>query len=105
VAHSLSAKKRVRQNERRRLHNRSRRSALRTRIRACRDAILRMDLKQAESAFVEACRLLDRESDRGLIHPNAAARKKSRLARRLNTLRARANASSDASNSNGQSAL
>jgi len=87
VAHSLSAKKRIRQNEKRRLRNRARRSALKTRLRAFRDALVRADVELAETRFREACKLLDREADRGLIHRNAAARKKSRLARRLNQLK------------------
>jgi len=86
VAHSLSAKKRIRQNEKRRLRNRARRSALKTRLRAFRDAVSAGDVAGAESRFREACKLLDREADRGLIHRNAAARRKSRLARYLNML-------------------
>ncbi len=87
MAHSLSAKKRIRQNEKRRLRNRARRSALRTRLRAFKDAVISGDPEVAENRFREACKQLDREADRGLIHRNAAARRKSRLARRLNALR------------------
>lgn len=87
MAHSLSAKKRVRQNEKRRLHNRTRRSTLRTRVRRVRDAIVHRDPASAEASLKDAIRLLDREANRGLIHRNAAARLKSRLSRRLNTLK------------------
>jgi small subunit ribosomal protein S20 len=87
VAHSLSAKKRVRQNERQRAQNRARRSALKTRLRACSEALASGDPNVAESKLREACELLDREADRGLIHPNAAARRKRRLARRLSGLK------------------
>jgi small subunit ribosomal protein S20 len=89
LAHSLSAKKRIRQNEKRRTRNRARRSALRSKVRACRDAIIHSELDRAEQAYVKACKSLDREAVRGVIHRNAAARKKSRLAQRLNALRAR----------------
>jgi small subunit ribosomal protein S20 len=89
LAHSLSSKKRIRQNEKRRIRNRSRRSALRSKVRTCRDAIIHSELDKAEQAYVQACKSLDREADRGLIHRNAAARRKSRLARRLNALRTR----------------
>jgi small subunit ribosomal protein S20 len=87
VAHSLSAKKRVRQNQKRRARNQARRSNLKTRLRTVRDALIHGDATTAEAKFREACKLLDREADRGLIHRNAAARRKSRLAQRLNALK------------------
>jgi len=87
MAHSLSAQKRVRQNEKRRLRNQSRRSTLKTRLRACSDALSRGDLPAAERAFLAACKLLDREASRGLIHRNEAARRKSRLMTRINAAR------------------
>jgi len=87
VAHSLSAKKRIRQNEKQRARNRARRSALKTCLRAFADVLTAGDPALAENKFREACKLLDREADQGLIHPNAAARRKSRLARRLNVLK------------------
>ncbi len=45
------------------------------------------DADAAERLFREACKALDREANRGLIHRNAAARRKSKLARTLNVLR------------------
>lgn len=87
MAHSLSSKKRIRQDTKRRALNRSRRSALRTRLRKCNDALVHQEVETAEKAIREACRALDREADRRLIHPNAAARRKSGLARRLNALK------------------
>ncbi|MFQ5807911.1 MAG: 30S ribosomal protein S20, partial [Phycisphaerae bacterium] len=80
------AKKRIRQNERQRARNRAPRSALKTRLRAFADALSGGDPALAENKFREACKLLDREADHGLIHRNAAARRKSRLAQRLNAL-------------------
>ena len=90
MAHSLSAKKRIRQNEKQRTRNRARRSTLRTRLRAFVDATAGGDSSRAEAKFREACKLLDREADQGLIHRNAAARRKSRLAQRLNALKTKA---------------
>ena len=87
MAHSLSAKKRIRQNLKRRDRNRSRRSALKTRLRGCVDALTHREVEQAEAAFKDVCKHLDREASRGLIHRNLAARRKSRLARRLNALK------------------
>jgi small subunit ribosomal protein S20 len=90
VAHSLSAKKRVRQNVRRRARTRARRSELKTRVRRYREALTGTNLEAAEQAFRNACKVLDREADRGLIHRNAAARRKSKLARHLNALKGQA---------------
>lgn len=90
MAHSLSAKKRIRQNEKRRLQNRARQSVLKKKLRRVLDALLHKEVDNAEAAFHEASQLLDREADRGLIHRNAAARRKSRLARRINALKATA---------------
>ncbi|RMF83793.1 MAG: 30S ribosomal protein S20 [Planctomycetota bacterium] len=90
MAHSLSAKKRIRQNIKARERNKARRSQLRTSLRKCRDALLHREAQAAETAFQQACRLLDRNADRGLIHRNAAARQKSRLARRLNAIKSEA---------------
>lgn len=90
MAHSISAKKRIRQNQKRRIRNRARRSALKTAIRAVTDAASGSDAAATEAKFRKACKLLDREANRGLIHRNAAARKKSRLAARIAALRAKA---------------
>ena len=90
MAHSLSAKKRIRQNVKQRVRNRARRSVLKTRIRSCREAMTGNDVEQAERLFREACKALDREADRGLIHRNAAARRKGGLARGLNALKQKA---------------
>jgi small subunit ribosomal protein S20 len=87
VAHSLSAKKRFRQNVKRRALNRARTSALRTKLRKCRDLFVHGTVDQAEEACRIAFRALDREADRGTLHSNAAARRKSRMARRLNAMR------------------
>ena len=90
MAHSLSSKKRVRQNLRRRALNRSRRSALRTQLRKCTDLLGKGSLEPTEAAIRQAIRTLDREANRGTLHRNAAARRKSRLARRLNALKSKA---------------
>lgn len=89
MAHSLSAKKRIRQNAKRRAANKAATSALKTRVRKVLDAAAAKDATTAEAAYRQACQLLDREADRGLLHKNAAARKKSRLAKRLNSLKAK----------------
>ena len=87
MAHSLSARKRGRQNIRRRTLNRARRAVLRKRLRTCREALADDNVETAEKTYRLACKALDREANRGTLHRNAAARRKSRLARRLNAMR------------------
>jgi len=71
-----SAKKRMRQARARALRNRSQRSAVRTAVKKARQ-------EPTAENVAAAARTLDRSARKRLIHPNAAARKKSRLAKRL----------------------
>ena len=81
MAHSRSAKKRVRQNEERRLRNRHHRSRLRTAIKKLRAAAAAGDREASQEQLPRAIALLDRMASRGVVHKNAAARTKSRLSR------------------------
>jgi small subunit ribosomal protein S20 len=76
---SPSAKKRLRQSERRRLRNRAAKSALRTQIKKVRTAVTNNDLAQAEAELTNTIRKLDKAGAKGIIHANTAARYKSRL--------------------------
>ena len=76
-----SAKKRLRQNEKRRLHYRSIKSTMRTQIRRVREAVQAGDAEQAQAEFRVATKRLDRAASKNLIHRNAAARTKSRLSK------------------------
>jgi small subunit ribosomal protein S20 len=87
VAHSLSAKKRIRQNETRRARNRARRSILKSKVQACRTELQRGTPDTATEVMRHAFKALDQAGIKGTIHPNAAARRKSRLAKRFNALR------------------
>lgn len=78
MANSKSAKKRVRQSEKRAAHNRAQRSRLKTEIKKVLNA---PDAESAEKAFKETSALLDRYATRNLVHTNKARRKKSQLAR------------------------
>ncbi len=73
-----SAVKRVRTSANRRARNRSDRSRLRTAVKQVRQAT---DARAADESFRKAASLLDRAARKGLIHPNKAARDKSRLSR------------------------
>jgi small subunit ribosomal protein S20 len=72
-----SAKKRMRQAKTHTTLNRTHRSELRTAIKKVRGAAA----EAAQTAYDEAVRLIDRAGRKRLIHPNAAARQKSRLAK------------------------
>jgi len=72
-----SAAKRMRQGRARATHNRTHRSALRTALKKVRTATG----AEAAAAYAEAVKLLDRAGRKSIVHKNAAARQKSRLAR------------------------
>ena len=79
MPNTISAKKRLRQNEKRRLHNRSIRTNMRGTIRQVRDAVESGDHGKAMEALQVAYKKLDQAAAKNLIHDNAAARTKSRL--------------------------
>ena len=83
-----SAIKRVKTSEKRRALNASQRSALRTAVKNADVAIASSDLDAAKAALIAATKKLDKAVTKGLIHKNAASRKKSRLAKKLNALSA-----------------
>lgn len=83
MAHSVSARKRVRQNEKHRAHNRWRMRALRDSLKTLEDKVLHGSADEAREALRVAGALLDRTAQKGVIHKNTAARKKSRLAARV----------------------
>lgn len=84
LANTSSAQKRIRQEQKRRIRNRSQRTRLKTAIKKVLSA---PDAASAEAALTETSALLDRLASRHLIHRNKAARKKSQLAHRVNTLK------------------
>lgn len=76
-----TAKKALRQSAKNRLLNRAQRSTLRTAIKKARLAAAGTDATAAEQAFREVTKKLDQAASKNLIHKNAAARTKSRLAK------------------------
>ena len=96
MAHSLSAKKRIRQNAKRRARNRSRKELIKDQVKSFTAALTGGDLKKAETELSAVTRRLDRVAAKGTIHKNTAARKRSRLARRLNAARAAGTATAGA---------
>ncbi|AHV98470.1 30S ribosomal protein S20 [Paenibacillus sabinae] len=83
-----SAVKRVKTTEKRRALNASQKSALRTAVKAADLAVEGTEVETAKAAIQAASQKLDKAVTKGLVHKNAAARKKSRLAKKLNALSA-----------------
>ncbi len=83
MAHSLSAMKRIRQNEKRRLRNRSHRSELRTQVKRVRKALHEEDFETARALLPRTASLVHRLVKKGTIHENTGSRYLSRLARRV----------------------
>lgn len=88
MAHSLTAMKRNRQNQVLRARNQARKSAIKTQIRKFDDAIKANDLDQAKEEFRLVAKELDQASTTSTLHRNTAARKKSRLVKKLNAAKA-----------------
>ena len=88
MAHSLSAKKRVRQNLKRHAHNRARKLQIKEQIKHFTTALGSGDLGKAQEALRKTTQQLDKVAAKGTIHRKTASRKRSRLARRLNAARA-----------------
>ena len=88
MANSPQAKKRARQAEKRREHNASRRSMMRTYVKKVIKAIASGDKAAAEQAYQVAVPVIDRTARKGLIHPNKAARHKSRLSQHIRGMQA-----------------
>ena len=84
MPNNAAAKKRMRQEQKRRLHNRSVKSLVKTQITKARQAFDADADVDAEEAVRAAVSELDRAAKKGVIHRNNAARRKSRLMKQLN---------------------
>lgn len=83
MAHSRTAKKRVRQNVTHRARNRWRLNTLREAMKAFNEAMLHGTAAKAAEEFKKVSRVLDRSAAQGVIHKNQASRRKSRLSARV----------------------
>lgn len=88
MANTPQARKRARQAEKRRTHNASLRSLVRTRIKQVLAAIGSGDAEQARGAYAAAVPVIDKMANKGIIHKNKAARHKSRLSAQVKALSA-----------------
>ena len=84
MPHSKSAQKQVRIAEKRQLRNKSVRNLCKTNITKAERLIFSGELEAAKQAVAEAIISLDKAAEKGVIHPNNAARRKSRLMKKLN---------------------
>ena len=81
MAHSRTAKKAVRQNERRRIRNKAATSTMRTQIKKVHEAVAAGDKTAAAAELARAQKLVDKAAKSNRIHKNKAARLKSQLAK------------------------
>lgn len=84
MANTRSAKKRVRQTRVRTLRNRIYKSRIRTAIRRLQEVVAAGDREQALELLRRAASIIDKAAKKGVIHANAAARRKSRLHKLVN---------------------
>lgn len=85
-----SAKKRLRQNVKHNLRNRASRSALKTQIKGFLGVVKEGTVQEAEEKLRLTVKTLDKAASKGILHKKTANRKKSRLATRLNQIKAAA---------------
>ena len=86
MAHTRTARKRIRQTAKRTERNKSRISRIRTFVRKLEDALAKGDASAATVAFAAAAPELQRGVTKGVLHRNTVARKISRLSSKVKTL-------------------
>jgi small subunit ribosomal protein S20 len=83
MAHSASAKKRIRQSEKKTAHNRAAKAAIRTHAKRVLAAVEAGDRAKAEAELRVTTKKIDKAAQRGILHRNTAARQKSDLSRKV----------------------
>lgn len=89
MAQSLQAKKRAKQNTKRRTINRASKSQIKTQIKHFEETLSSGDAEKASEQYKLIARKLDKTASTSTMHKKTAARKKSRLARKVNALKAK----------------
>ena len=89
MAQSLQAKKRAKQNTKRRTINRASKSQIKTQIKRLEETMSSGDAEKASEQFKLIARKLDKTASTSTMHKKTAARKKSRLAKKVNALKAK----------------
>lgn len=95
MSQSKSAQKEVRVSGRKRLRNKSVRSLCKTNITKAEHLIFSGELEAAQKGVMAAISSLDMAAEKGVLHPNNAARRKSRLMKKLNKALATASTEAD----------
>jgi small subunit ribosomal protein S20 len=90
MPNSPSAAKRLRQSAKRRLHNRITKKVIKTSMKKAVQSATENNLEKAEAEFRAAVAKIDKAGSRRVLHPNTAARRKSKLAREFASARAKA---------------
>ncbi len=88
MAQSLQSKKRAKQNTKSRTINRARKSQVKTQIKHFETALEKGDVEAASEKLRLVTKKLDKTASKSTMHKKTAARKKSRLAKQLNSLKA-----------------
>ena len=81
MANTRSAEKRNRQTQKRRARNQGVRTRVKSAVKKVRETLERGELAAAQQAFLEAARVIDQASSKGVVHRNTASRKIARLAK------------------------
>ncbi|QVL34461.1 30S ribosomal protein S20 [Telmatocola sphagniphila] len=89
MPHTKSAEKALRQAEKRRAHNRDVKKAIKVQFKKFSEALAKGTPEQKVAEFKLASKKLDKAAAKKVIHPNAAARKKSQLAKKLGITKAK----------------
>jgi len=89
LANIKSAQKRIRVSQRKRLRNKPVRSQTKTLVTKAEDLVFAGDIEPAKEAVAAAVSSLDKAAEKGIIHSNNAARRKSRLVKKLNQAQAK----------------
>ena len=89
MAHSLSAQKRVRQNEKSNMINRARKSQVKTQVKHLEEVMTEGNAEACVEPFRLITKKLDKIASTSTMHKRTAARKKSRLAKKINALTAK----------------
>jgi len=85
MPHTRSAKKNLRKNEKRRLRNKAAKKAIKLQIRQLTQPAKDASVESLRAELISAFKKLDKAAAKRVIHPNTAARRKSQLARLLNS--------------------
>jgi len=92
MPNTKSAKKRLRQNEVRRTHNRAVKSSIRSSIRKVREAVAANEFDKADELFRVTVKKLDKAGNRNVMHPKTTSRLKSRLNHHIKAAKDKASA-------------